>query len=113
MTRRAALATAGAITIVLLAAAAAIAANRGVLQIATDTGPAGDLGATELAPMVTARQPAGDATAVPDDSTSGQVPEPGDDSSAGRPSGVEPNEDRTSPANRPPEERYEGRDDDD
>ena len=42
MTRRAALA-AGAITIVLLAAAAAIATNLGVLRVATDTGPAGGL----------------------------------------------------------------------
>ena len=36
MTRRATLATAGAITLVLLAAAAAIATNLGVLRVATD-----------------------------------------------------------------------------
>ena len=52
MTRRAALATAGAITIVLLAAAAAIATNLGVLRVATDTGSVGGLSATELAPTV-------------------------------------------------------------
>ena len=42
MTRRAALATAGAITIVLLAAAAALAANQGVLRVAPATGTAGE-----------------------------------------------------------------------
>jgi hypothetical protein len=111
MTRRAALATAGAITIVLLAAAAAIATNLGLLRVATDTGPVGDLSTSELAPAVGAQQPAGDAVA--DDNTGGQVRKPGDDSSADRRSDVEPNDDPTSPANRPPEERYEGRDDDD
>ena len=113
MTRRAALATAGAITIVLLAAAAAIATNLGVLGVATDTGPTGDLSATELAPAVGVQQPAGDAAAVADENTGGQTREPGDDSAADGRSGVEPNDDRTSQANRSPNERYEGRDDDD
>jgi hypothetical protein len=113
MTRRAALATAGAITIVLLAAAVAIAANLGVLRVATDTGSAGGLGATDLAPTVSAQQPAGDRGAVRTDDASGvQAGEPGDDSSADDRSGVEPGHDR-SPDSRPKDERYEGRDDDD
>ena len=113
MTRRAALATAGAITIVLLAAAAAIAANLGVLRVATDTGSAGGLGATDLAPTVSAQQPAGDPGAVRTDDASGaQAREPGGDSSADDRSGVEPGHDR-SPDSRPKDERYEGRDDDD
>lgn len=109
MTRRAALATAAAITIVLLAAAAAIAANIGVLRVATDTGSAGGLGATDLAPTVTAQQPAGDTGGV---DTGGQVREPGDGSAEGR-SGAEPNDDDLSPAKAPGGERYEGRNDDD
>jgi hypothetical protein len=113
MTRRAALATAGAITIVLLAAAAAIATNLGVLRVATDTGSAGGLSATELAPVVSTQQPAGDPGAARTDDTSGaQAWEPGDDSSADDRSGVEPGDDR-SPDSQPQDERYEGRDDDD
>ena len=112
MTRRAALATAGAITIVLLAAAVAIAANLGVLRVATDTGSAGGLGATDLAPTVSAQQPAGDPGAVRTDDASGaQAREPGDSPADDR-SGVEPGHDR-SPDSRPQDERYEGRDDDD
>ena len=112
MTRRAALATAGAITIVLLAAAAAIATNLGVLRVATDTGSAGGLGATELAPVVSAQQPAGDPGAARTDDASGaQAREPGDSSADDR-SGVEPGHDR-SPDSQPQDERYEGRDDDD
>jgi hypothetical protein len=108
MTRRAALATAGAITIVLLAAAAAIAANLGVLRVATDTGSAGGLRAADLAPAVTGQQPAADTgTVQTDDTSSAQAREPGDDSS-----GVEPGHDR-SPDSRPQDERYAGRDDDD
>ena len=79
MTRRAALATAGAITIVLLAAAAAIATNLGMLRVATDTGSAGGLSATELAPAVGSQQPAGDAGAVRTDNSNGaQAREPED-----------------------------------
>jgi len=112
MTRRAALATAGAITIVLLAAAAAIATNLGVLRVATDTGPAGGLSATELAPVVSTQQPVGDSGAARTDDASGaQAREPGDSSADDR-SGVEPGHDR-SPDSRPKDERYEGRDDDD
>jgi hypothetical protein len=109
MTRRAALATAGAITVVLLAAAAAIAANLGVLRVATDTGSAGGLRAADLAPAVTGQQPAADTgTVQTDDTSSAQAREPGDDSS-----GVEPSDDHRSPDSRPQDERYEGRDDDD
>ena len=91
MTRRAALATAGAITIVLLAAAAAIAANLGVLRVATDTGSAGGLTATDLAPAVSTQQPAGDPGAYGDDDPSGvQAREPSDDRSGDDRSGVEP-----------------------
>jgi hypothetical protein len=113
MTRRAALATAGAITIVLLAAAAAIATNLGVLRVATDTGSAGGLDATDLAPVVSAQQPAGDPGAARTDDASGaQAREPGDDSSADDRSGVEPGDDR-SPDSQPQDERYKGRNDDD
>jgi hypothetical protein len=113
MTRRAALATAGAITIVLLAAAAAIAANLGVLRVATDTGSAGGLGTTDLAPTVSAQQPAGDPRAVrTDDTNGGQAEEPSDSSADDR-SGVEPGDDHRSPDSRPQDERYEGRGDDD
>jgi hypothetical protein len=113
MTRRAALATAGAITIVLLAAAAAIATNLGVLRVATDTGPAGGLSATELAPAVGAQQPVGDSGAVRTDDTSGdQAWEPGDRSVEDR-SGLESSDDHRSPDSQTHDERYEGRDDDD
>jgi hypothetical protein len=112
MTRRAALTTAGAITIVLLAAAAAIATNLGVLRVATDTGSAGGLGATDLTPAVITQRPSEDPSAVPTDDA-GQAREPGDDSSADDRSAVEPNDDRRSPDNQPENERYAGRDDDD
>jgi hypothetical protein len=114
MTRRAALATAGAITIVLLAAAAAIATNLGVLRVATSTGTAGGLQATDLATTVTIQQHSGDPGAGRTDNPNGaQAREPGDDSSADDRSGVEPSNDRRSPDSRPQDERYKGRDDDD
>jgi hypothetical protein len=114
MTRRAALATAGAITIVLLAAAAAIAANLGLLRVASNTGSAGGLAATDLAPTVTAQQPAGDSGAVrTDDPGRAQAQEHGDDSSAADRSGMGPRDDRRSPDSRPQDQRFEGRDDDD
>ena len=113
MTRRAALATAGAITIVLLAAAAAIATNLGVLRVATDTGSVGGLSATELAPVVSTQQPAGDSAAARTDDTSGdQAWEPGDGSVEDR-SGLESSDDHQSPDSQTQDERYEGRDDDD
>jgi hypothetical protein len=110
MTRRMALATAGAITIVLLAAAAAIAANLGVLRVATDTASAGDLTATDLAPAVTTQQPASDPGAVRTDEDRSGVEgrEPGDDRSGGvEPGDHRPGEDQQA------DERYEGREDDD
>jgi hypothetical protein len=114
MTRRAALATAGAITIVLLAAAAAIAANLGLLRVATDTGSAGGLVATELAPTVSAQQPAGDPEAVPTGAASGaQAQEPSDDSSADVRSGVEPGDNHRSSGSQLQDEPYAGRGDDD
>jgi hypothetical protein len=109
MTRRAALATAGAITIVLLAAAAAIAANLGVLRVATDTGSAGGLGATDLATTVTTQHP-GDPEPVRGDD---QAQEPSHDSSLDDRPGIEP-DDGHRPADQQPEtEHYEGREDDD
>lgn len=94
MTRRMALATAGAITIVLLAAAAAIAANLGVLRLATDTASPGDLTATELAPTVTSQGPAGDRQATHAEDASGvegreHSGQPAED----RPAGAEPGDD--------------------
>ena len=113
MTRRAALATAGAITIVLLAAAAAIATNLGVLRVATDTGPTGGLSATELAPVVSTQQPVGDAGAArTDTANAGQAREPGDGSVEDQ-SGLESSDDHRSPDSQTHDERYEGRDDDD
>ena len=113
MSRRAALATAGAITIVLLAAAAAIATNLGVLRVATDTGPTGGLSATELAPVVRTQHPVGDSGAArPDDTSGDQAWEPGDGSVEDR-SGLESSDDHRSPDSQTHDERYEGRDDDD
>ena len=114
MTRRAALATAGAITIVLLAAAAAIATNLGMLRVATNTGSAGGLRPTDLASTVTAQQPANDVGGRRTDDTGGAlVHAPGDDGSADHQSGIEPNDDQRSPDSRPQDKGYEGRDDDD
>jgi hypothetical protein len=112
MTRRAALATAGAITIVLLAAAAAIATNLGMLRVATDTGQTGGLSATELAPTVSAQQSVGDAGAErTNDASAGQARGPNHGAVEDR-SGLEPNDDR-SPAGQAHDERYAGRADDD
>jgi hypothetical protein len=110
MTRRMALATAGAVTIVLLAAAAAIAANLGVLRVVTDTGPGG-LTATDLAPAVTTQQPADDPEAANgDDDRSGvQGHEPSDDPS----SDLEPGDSSRPGDTRGEDDRYRGRDDDD
>ena len=113
MTRRAALATAGAITIVLLAAAAAIATNLGVLGVATDTRPAGGLSATELTPAVGDQQPVGDSGAVRTDNPNGaQAREPEDGAGEDR-SGLEAGGDHLSPAGKAQDERYGGRNDDD
>src|SRR5512132_746590 len=113
MTRRAALATAGAITIVLLAAAAAIATNLGVLRVATDTGSVGGLSATELAPAVDAQQPASDSGAVGTDNPNGaQAREPEDGAGEDR-SGLGASDDHLSPAGKAQDERYGGRNDDD
>jgi hypothetical protein len=113
MTRRAALATAGAITIVLLAAAAAIATNLGVLRVATDTGSVGDLSATELAPAVGAQQPPGDAGAVRTDNPDGaQAQEPEDRAGEDR-SGLGASDDHRNPAGKAQDEHYGGRNDDD
>ena len=109
MTRRAALATAGAITIVLLAAAAAIAANLGVLRVATDTGSAGGLDATDLATAVTVQQHPGDSGSGRGDDP---APDPGHDGSANDRSGIDPGED-PRPEGEPQNEHYEGRGDDD
>jgi hypothetical protein len=105
-----ALATAGAVTIVMLAAAAAIAANLGVLRVATDTGPGG-LNATDLGPAVTSQQPTNDpgSTRTDDDPSGIQGREPGDD----RSSGVAPGDDRRPGDTQQADERYEGREDDD
>jgi hypothetical protein len=96
MTRRAALATAGAITIVLLAAAAAIATNLGMLRVATDAGTAGGLSATELT----------------DNPNGAQAREPEDGAGEDR-SGLGASDDHLSPAGKAQDERYEGRNDDD
>jgi hypothetical protein len=108
MTRRAALATAGAVTIVLLAAAAAIAANLGVLRVATDTGSAGGLDATDLATTVTIQQHPGDPGSVRGD----QAQEPRHDGSTNDQSGIEHGDDHW-PDGQAQGERFEGRDDDD
>jgi hypothetical protein len=64
MTRRTALATAGALTIVLLAGAA-VATNLGLLRITGDTGQVGQLSPADLTPTGAVRQsaPAGGTAA--------------------------------------------------
>jgi hypothetical protein len=113
MTRRAALATAGAITIVLLAAAAAIATNLGVLRVATDTGSAGGLSAAELAPAVGAQQPAGDSEAVGTDNPNGAKAREPEDGAGEDQSGSGAGDDHLSPAGKAQDERYRGQNDDD
>jgi hypothetical protein len=110
MTRRAALATAGAITIVLLAAAAAIAANLGVLRVATDTGSAGGLDATDLATTINSQQSVGDAGAVRGDD---QRQEPSHDGSPDDRPGIEPGDDHRPDDHQRKDEHYQGREDDD
>lgn len=118
MKRRTALATAGAVTIVLLAAAAAVATNLGLLQVSTDTGQVGRLSPTELAPAREIQQtPAGtdttsdsgvDAQGDTQGSTSGG--EPGQarpDDGLGRDDGGAAHEDTRT------HEPFEGRQDDD
>jgi hypothetical protein len=98
---------------VLLAAAAAIATNLGVLRVATDTGSVGGLSATELTPAVGAQQPAGDPGAVRTDNPNGaQAREPEDGAGEDR-SGLGAGDDHLSPAGKAQDERYEGRNDDD
>jgi hypothetical protein len=115
MRRRTALATAGAIAIVLLAAAAA-ATNLGLLRVTTDTGQVGQLNPTELATTEVARQatPVGTPTAG-DDGGAGPragttapagVGKPGDDRSGDRLGRAGHEGTRTH-------ERFEGRADDD
>lgn len=109
MTRRAALAMAGAITIVLLAAAAAIAANLGVLRVATDTGSAGGLDATDLGTTVTTQHP-GDPGSVRGDD---QRQEPSHDGSPDDRPGIEPGDDHRPDDHQREDEHYQGREDDD
>jgi hypothetical protein len=112
MTRRAALATAGAITIVLLAAAAAIATNLGVLRVATDTGSAGGLGATDLATTINPQQSVGDSGAMRTDADAAQAREPDGGAVEDR-SGLESSDDHRSSDGQAQDEHYGGRDDDD
>jgi len=109
MTRRAALASAGAITIVLLAAAAAIAANLGVLRVATDTGSAGGLDATDLATTVTTQHPGDPEPARGDD----QAQEPSHDGSPDDRPGIEPGDDHRPDDHQRKDEHYQRREDDD
>jgi uncharacterized low-complexity protein len=108
MKRRTALVTAGVVTVVLLAAAAAVAVNLGVLGVATAAGPVGELTATDLAHSVTIQQPADNGQAGPAGATSGGVDggQPGDGSG-----GVEDGDDREPGTGQVG--HYEGREDDD
>jgi hypothetical protein len=108
MKRRTALVTAGVVTVVLLAAAAAVAVNLGLLGVATAAGPVGELTATDLAHSVTIQQPADNGQAGPADATSGGVDggQPGDGSG-----GVEDGDDREPGTGQA--SHYEGREDDD
>lgn len=108
MRRRTALVTAGTVTVVLLAAAAAVAVNLGLLGVATAAGPVGELSATDLAHSVTIQQPAdANHTGPADEAHPGvQGPRPGDDRS-----GVERG-DRHEPAG-VQGDYYQGRGDDD
>jgi len=108
MTRRTALITAGMVTVVLLAAAAAIAVNLGVLGVATATGSVGELTATDLAHSTTILEPADpDQTGPADEAHAGvQGSQPGDDRS-----GIAHGDDH-EPATEQGD-HYQGRDDDD
>jgi hypothetical protein len=115
MTRRTALATAGALTIVLLAAAAAVATNLGLLQATTGTGQVGRLSPADLAPTREVQQATPPATrAAGDDGGSAQESvdggEPGQASTGstiGRDDGRAGHDDGRT------HERFEGRGDDD
>jgi hypothetical protein len=96
------------VTVVLLAAAAAVAVNLGVLGVATANGSVGELTATDLAHSVTIQQPAdANHTGPADEAHPGvQGPPPGDDRS-----GVEQG-DHHQPAG-VQDDHYQGRADDD
>jgi hypothetical protein len=115
MTRRTALATAGGLTIVLLAAAAAVATNLGLLQVSTDTGQVGRLSSADLAPAREVQQPTPPGAQAPgDDGGGAQEPagggEPGETpttSTLGHDDGRAGHDDGRT------HERFEGRGDDD
>jgi hypothetical protein len=116
MRRRTALATAGALTIVLLAAGAAVATNMGLLRISTGTGQVGQLSPANLAPArVVERAAAGDATASGDGGGAGAQGLTGRDEAGGVRSGddVARDEDDTGHDWGRAPERFQGREDDD
>jgi hypothetical protein len=115
MSRRTALATAGALTLVLLAAAAAVATNLGLLQAGTDSGPVGRLSPADLAPASADQLTAGGPTTYSGDSVGAQGPasshEPGDDERFGEE--IAGQGGRTGHDDGPSPERFGGREDDD
>jgi hypothetical protein len=108
MRRRTALATAGALTIVLLAAAAAVATNLGLLQVSTDTGQVGRLSPADLAPAREVQQATPAVTPATGD-------EGGGDESSGAPTATTLGHDdgRAGHDDGRTQERFEGRGDDD
>ena len=115
MTRRTALVTAGALTIVVIAAIAAVAANIGLLRLAGDTGPVGRLGPADLAPTAVMGQPANTGPAR-GQGTEGENPAPGSVSSGpGQPWHDDSRFDdrRPGPDEHRAEQHFEGRQDDD
>ena len=117
MRRRTALATAGALTIVLLAAAAAVAANLGLLRATTDTGQVGRLNPADLAPARVVEQPApGGATAPADEGPVGTEGQSGTTGTSGaaRAGDDSLNDGRLGhEGGRTTREHFEGRGDDD
>lgn len=117
MRRRTALATAGALTLVLLAAVAAVATNVGLLRAGTDTGQVGQLSPADLPPASVAQQttPGGPATSSGGGRLGAPGPtselEPGDDERSSEE--VAGQGGRSGQDAGPSPERFGGREDDD
>ena len=117
MARRTALVTSGALTIVVIAAIAAVAANIGLLRLAGDTGPVGRLAPGDLAPTAVVEQPATTSGTTPagGQGTEGGTPSPARLSSQGRllPDDSRFDSRRAQPGERRTAPHFEGRQDDD
>jgi hypothetical protein len=115
MTRRTALATAGALTIVLLAAAAAVATNLGLLQVTTGTGQVGRLSPADLAPAGEVQQATPPGTAATSGDSGAEQGSASGDEPGGAPASSTLGHDdgRAGHDDGRTHERFEGRQDDD